>query len=105
MIKALIISVILLSTVLNINAGNKKKRTNRGAKESIIKGKVSLKQEEGDFTRIYLIGGTSVSTSCSDKLKPFEGKIIEVKCRIHKERIITIETIKVIPPKFPPKKK
>lgn len=84
----------LFCLTISIGAKKKKKGTpNRGAKEQVVSGKVSLKQDEGNFTVIYQIGKLSVSTSCTQKVAPFKGKSVKVTCRVHKGRILTIDSI------------
>ena len=83
------------------------KKTDRGAKEQVITGKVSLKQDDNDISRIYQVGKTSVSKSCEGKVKPFEGKVVRVNCRVHQGRILTINSVEEVkaPAKDAKKKK
>jgi hypothetical protein len=98
-----ILFVFALVSMSSFAAKKKGKKTNRGAKEQVITGKVSLKKDDTDFTKIYQIGKTSVSKSCSAKVSPFEGKTVRVTCRVHQGRILTIKSVEEV--KAPAKKK
>ena len=94
----LIIFALISGSTFAANKKGKKgvKKTDRGAKEQVITGKVSLKQDDNDISRIYQVGKTSVSKSCEGKVKEFEGKVVRVNCRVHQGRILTIKSVEEV---------
>ena len=89
----LILLLVFNLTFLSVSAKKKKATPNRGAKEQVVTGKVSQVKDDGNFTVIYQIGKTSVSKTCADEVKPFEGKVVSAKCRVHQGRILQIHSI------------